>query len=388
VISVASIAELCNVQSGGTPSRTEARYWEGNIPWVKITDMRSGRIRETEECISDLGLANSSAKVFPQGTLLLSIFATIGRTAILDVPAATNQAIAGLTVKDEQRVDGNYLRRYLDFVSPKLASQGRGAAQANINLSILRSTEIPLPSLAEQHRIAAILDKADALRVKRREAIAKLDQLVQSVFLAMFGDPVMNPTGCELGTLGDVIETMQYGPRFYNERYSANGTRIVRITDLDATGRLDFDAMPRMDVTKEDIAQYGLRPGDLIFARTGATVGKVALIKPSDPPCIAGAYFIRMRFKDSVSPEYVFNALRVRSIQTLIAVKSRQAAQQNFSGPGLRGLPMPVPPNELQNRLVATLEKIEAPKRDMQESAKQLDLLFGALQRKAFAGEI
>jgi len=131
-----------------------------------------------------------------------------------------------------------------------------------------------------------------------------------------------------------------------------------------------------------------LQPGDIIFARTGATVGKVALIQASDPPSIAGAYFIRVQVNNSVLPEYVFAALQTKSIQKFIAVKSRQAAQQNFSGPGLRKLPMPVPLLELQCQFASLAKKIEQQKRTLQEHVEQQDALFASLQDRAFNGEL
>ena len=105
--------------------------------------------------------------------------------------------------------------------------------------------------------------------------------------------------------LGDAVELMQYGPRFYDEAYSVDGVRIARITDLSEEGDLDFDSMPRMAVTPKDLTQFALQPGDLIFARTGATVGKVALYREGNPPCIPGVLAtvqfrlhspVRMRF--------------------------------------------------------------------------------------------
>lgn len=281
----------------------------------------------------------------------------------------------------KDRLDSSYLFHWVrtrSFVDA-MVKQATGASYPAVSDKIIFSSKLPLPPLPEQRRIAAILDKADTLRAQRRAAIAKLDELLQSVFIEMFGDPVMSPKASDFGTLGDVVETMQYGPRFHNEEYSSHGTRIVRITDLDASGVLNFDTMPKMEVTDEELTKYGLRSGDLIFARTGATVGKVALIKPSDPLCVAGAYFIRMRFKDMVLPEYVLNVLSTKSIQTLIAVKSRQAAQQNFSGPGLRELPMPVPPLDLQRRFVQIAGKIQSQKQTLQRAVEETETLFRSL---------
>jgi len=175
--SSALIGELCEVSAGGTPSRNRSEYWDGNIPWVKISDMLQGTITRTEEYISQAGLENSAAKVLPAGTLLLSIFATIGRTAVLGIEATTNQAIVGLSLKDAARVDRDFLHRFLDLRSVELEQRARGVAQVNINSSILKALSVPLPPLSEQRRIAVLLDRAETLRAKRRAALAQLDTL-------------------------------------------------------------------------------------------------------------------------------------------------------------------------------------------------------------------
>jgi len=242
--------------------------------------------------------------------------------------------------------------------------------------------------LAEQWKIAAILDQAEALRAKRCSALAQLDTLTQAIFLDLFGDPVSNPRRWPNPTLGGLLTFQQYGPRFYNESYSADGIRIVRITDVSEMGTLDFSKMPRLKVSDADLQKYALRPGDLIFARTGATVGKVALIRPNDPPCIAGAYFITMRFAEGVVPIYVRAVLMAPSIRAIVAKLSRQAAQQNFSGPALRKLPMPQPPMELQREFGRRVAAVENLKNVHHTSLKDMDVLLASLQNDAFRGEL
>ena len=146
--------------------------------------------------------------------------------------------------------------------------------------------------------------------------------------------------------------------------------------------------MPRLAVSDEDREKYLLRPGDLIFARSGATVGKVALIQSNDPPCIAGAYFITMRFEQTLDPVYARAVLSAPSIRAIVAKRSRQAAQQNFSGPGLRQLPMPCPPIELQREFTRQVNSVETLKASQHASLGQFDALFGSLQNRAFRGEL
>lgn len=267
-------------------------------------------------------------------------------------------------------------------------SRASGANLPRLSPSDLAQFEVPLPPVASQRRIAAVLDQAEALRAKRRAAVAKLDTLTQAIFLEMFGDPVTKPTQWRASTVGEELTFQQYGPRFYNVPYSDDGVRIVRITDLSESGELDFGAMPRMAVGTDDFAKYALRPGDIIFARSGATVGKIAQIRAGDPPCIAGAYFITMRFAANLDPLYARFVLTAPSVREIVTRRSRQAAQQNFSGPGLRKLPMPLPPIALQREFARRVAAVEALKAAHRASLAQMDALFASLQHRAFRGEL
>ncbi len=295
-----------------------------------------------------------------------------------------------LPVLPGPKLDRRFLFHYLrqpEMVS-YASSRAVGVNLPRLSPSVLAQIEIPLPPLAEQRRIAEVLDRAEALRAKRRAACVALDTLTQAIFLDLFGDPAANPKRWPEHTLGDLLVFQQYGPRFYNESYTQEGVRIVRITDLDEGGNLDFEAMPRLAVSQADRDKFELKPGDLIFARTGATVGKVALMRPGCPSCIAGAYFITMRFAATVEPTYAWSLLKSPSIRAHVAARSRQAAQQNFSGPALRQLPMPLPPINLQRDFVRCSESVGRLKEVHRKSLAELDALFASLQYRAFRGEL
>ncbi len=194
--------------------------------------------------------------------------------------------------------------------------------------------------------------------------------------------------GWPMSSFGQELSLLEYGPRFYNESYSSSGIRIVRITDLDSVGNLDFDSMPMLEVQPADTEKYRLKPGDLIFARTGATVGKTALMSSRNPDCIAGAYFIRMRFREVIHPSYARMVIASRSMQEIIAKRSRQSAQQNFSGPGIRSLPLPVPPIELQRELQKIHSLLPSLIRHENQHLEEANQLFNSLVQRAFRGEL
>jgi type I restriction enzyme S subunit len=349
--------------------------------------------RGEPEIVAGSAIGSAKQVVRPGDVLLSRIVPHIRRSWIVG-KAHDRRIIASgeWIVFRSERANPNYLRQVL--VGDPFHAQFMNTV-AGVGGSLLRARPahvakivVPLPPLAEQRRIAEVLDRAEALRAKRRAALAQLDSLTQSLFLDLFGDPVLNQKKWPNPTLGGLLTFQQYGPRFFNESYSAEGIRIVRITDLNEAGNLDFSAMPRLTVSDEDREKYSLRSGDVIFARTGATVGKVALMQPNDPPCIAGAYFITMRFEKTLNPVYARAVLTAPSVRAIVAKRSRQAAQQNFSGPGLRQLPMPLPPIELQREFARRVTAVEKLKTAQRASLAELDALFATLQHRAFRGEL
>lgn len=186
------LGDVCIIQSGGTPSRSNLDYWKnGTISWVKISDIKDKYLNFTEEYITYEGLKNSSAKIFSKGTILYTIFATLGEVSILNIEAATNQAIAGIKLVDEN-VYNDFLYYYLVSKKEEVNNRGRGVAQNNINLSMLKNIEIEMLNLEKQRKIANVLDKVNKIINKRQQQLKKFDELVKSRFIEMFGDPLKN----------------------------------------------------------------------------------------------------------------------------------------------------------------------------------------------------
>ena len=161
------ICQLCNISSGGTPNRGRKEYYGGNIPWIKTGELKNDILTDTEEKITPLGMNNSSAKLYPKGSLVVAMYgATIGKTAKLGVDATTNQACAVLFDIDNKQIQTDFLWLYLQSQTDKLKAMAYGGAQPNINAGIVANYEIPLPPFDTQNEI---VEHITALRKKQKD---------------------------------------------------------------------------------------------------------------------------------------------------------------------------------------------------------------------------
>lgn len=174
------LGDLFEIASGGTPSRRKNEFWDnGTIPWVKISDMKTMYLTETEEAITEEGLKKSSAKRLSSGTFLISIFATLGEVSILDIEATTNQVIAGMTPKYPIDVEYTYIA--LTQLKEHILEIGRGAAQNNINLSILKELTIPIPNEDIRGSFSEFVKQSNKSKFELQDAIDNLDALSKKI---------------------------------------------------------------------------------------------------------------------------------------------------------------------------------------------------------------
>ena len=255
-----SIGESCSVVSGGTPSRSKNEYWEnGNIPWIKIGNIKSKYVNEYDELITEQGLNNSSAKLLKKGTILYTIFATLGEVGILDIEACTNQAIAGINIIDS-RITTDYLYYYLKSKKVYVNNIGRGVAQNNINLTTLKNFEIPLIDVDKQSNIVEILEKVERMICLKEKEIDDLDLLIKARFVEMFGDYLKD----DRRPLSEVA--IITGGLTKNSNRNTFETKIpyLRVANV-FYNRLDLREILKIGVKEEEIEKTLLQAGDLLF---------------------------------------------------------------------------------------------------------------------------
>lgn len=241
------LEEICTIVSGGTPSRSKSDYWNnGNIPWIKIKDMKSKYIDSAEEFITEEGLNNSSTKMLKSDTILYSIFATLGEVGILKIDACTNQAIAGLSLKEDSNILKEYLYYYLKSKKKDVNNLGRGVAQNNINLSLLRKFRIPVIPLHQQKKIIEVLDNVSSTINNYERELALLDELVKARFVEMFGDPIENTYSFPILKLGELSELITKGasPSWQGYSYTEDSTQTLFVTSENVReGYMDFSSI-------------------------------------------------------------------------------------------------------------------------------------------------
>ena len=383
-----TLGEICNVVSGGTPSRTTTKFWDGGtIPWIKIGDVKEKYINEADEYITQAGLEGSSAKMLSAGTILFTIFATLGEVGILTIKACTNQAIAGITIKNQSEVLTDYLYYFLKSKKSCVTALGRGVAQNNINLSILRNFEVPVPVLSMQKQIADVLDKTKKAIEARQQQLQKLDELVKARFVEMFGDTEFNtmqwPTK-ELSELCDVGSSK----RIYQNELSTEGIPFLRISDLNE--RIDnIENAPELFIPinrYNKLNENGLVPtaGDILVTSRG-TLGRCYIVRPEDEFYFQDGMISWLSdLNNQITSLYLSQLFAMSGIQKQIANLQAGSTVAYLSISMLKKLNIMLPPFDLQTQFGAFVEQVNKAKAAAQKALDEAQLLFDSLMQKYF----
>ena len=189
-----TIGELGRTQSGGTPSSKHPEYFEGDIPWIGTTALRGGVLNKADavKLITADAIAHSATKLVPAGSLMVGIRVGVGKVGINAIPMCTSQDIVSIIGIDDEDWNKEYVSLALQFKAPLLAAKAQGATITGITSKTLKSMTIPVRSLSEQNVIVGQLNKIKKQLVIANEQLVKLDQLIKSRFVEMFGDVIHN----------------------------------------------------------------------------------------------------------------------------------------------------------------------------------------------------
>ena len=324
------------------------------------------------------------------GDLLVSWSATLG-VFVWEGPdtALVNQHIFRV-VPDHGRIDPYYLRHMLSDALVQMEQHLHGATMKHVNRGEFLATTIPLPPLAEQKRIAGILDAADALRAKRREALAQLDTLIQSTFLDMFGDPVANPMGWTKVRSGELF---LLPPKIGTITPAAGrGYLVVRVGEV-GESRIAFERCGRVEISEKDFAKFRLERGDTVIARAIGSknhLGKASFFADFDEATVIDSHVMRLR-PDPIKCDGLWFYSLISSDRGKVLLQQRggaTAVQFNINAKQASSVQVALPPLDLQHHFAAVVESVEQQKASQRAHLAELDTLFASLQARAFRGDL
>lgn len=378
------LGDLVTFTNGGTPPRSQAEFWDGDIPWITGADIGVNGSVTPRGFITNEAVRRSSTHVLPAGTVLLLTRTAVGKVAVLPSAMAINQDITGVTPSD--RLDSRYLVWFLRASAASLSERARGATIKGVTRGDVASLSIALPSLLEQRRIAAILDRADAIRAKRRQIHAYLDEVPASVFREMFDGA--SPAGT-VDEFAKRIRTGPFGSQLLHSEFVDEG---IAVLGLDNVVGNEFRWAERRYITPKKYVQlkrYTVEPGDVLISIMGTT-GRCVVV-PSDIPSAINTKHICAITVDRqrLHPEFLRAAfLWHRGCRNYLARQTKGSIMNGLNMGIIKSMPIPVPALSLQREFADRIQRV-AKRRAAAESASRLDdELFASLQSRAFRGEL
>ena len=373
---MARLGDICTVVSGSTPKSNIPEYWDGDIKWITPAEL-------TEQCyiitdsarhITELGVQKTGLKPFPAGTVILSSRAPIGKTAIAGCEMFCNQGFKNLICSDQ--VNNRYLYWFLTCNTDYLNSLGRGATFKEISKGIVEDIEIPLPSISKQVEIAEKFEKVSDLIALRKEQLAKLDQLVNSRFVELFGHK-----GYPEDSLLNLCNVIDY--RGKTPEKVENGLPFITAKNVRMH---QMNLEPREYISKETYDKVMVRgfpkEGDVVFT-TEAPLGNVCRIPHFDTEFYIGQRIVTLQ-TEKLEPVYLEYALSSDDFKTKYMGKSSGSTVTGIRVRLLEQLTIPVPPMELQEQFATFVEQTQKSKLAIQQSLDKLELLKKSLMQEYF----
>ena len=370
------LGDICKTTSGGTPSRGVERYYGGSIPWVKSGELIDGKIATSEETITEEGVACSSAKIFPSGTLLIALYgATVGKLGLLEMSAATNQAVCAIF--PSEAILRDFLFYFLLKERPRLLEMSFGGAQPNISQEVIRNLLLPLPPLAEQERIVAILTEQMAAAEKARAATEAQVNLCLDLIHSLLRESLMQRAPRPI-PLGDCLIEITNGVGIRWKEYRLLGATRSGI------------APAKEGVGKAPERYKLVAPGTIFYNPMRILLGSIAFVDEGDEPGITSPDYVVFRTREGVlHPTWFYFWLRSNAGADFIRTLTRGAVRERLLFNRLSPAQIALPTWEAQVKAVNGI-KVAARVRRMilEEQMPVIEKLPAAMLRRTFGGEL
>ncbi|MBD3081237.1 restriction endonuclease subunit S [Escherichia coli] len=348
------------------------------VPLIRIRDILSGKTETYYEGSYDLKY------LIKKGDLLVGMDGDFNREYWKGTDALLNQRVCKITPNPET-LDKNFLYHFLQKELDKIHATTDVVTVKHLSVKKIQDIKIRLPSLKEQKRIAAILDKADAIRQKREQAIKLADDFLRAKFLEMFGTPANNIHRFPKGTIRDLVDSVNYGTSA-KASIDSGEYPILRMGNITYQGRWDFTDLKYLDLSVKEKDKYLVKEGDLLFNRTNSKelVGKTAVYEEDRPMAFAG-YLIRVRPNSIGNNYYISGYLNsIHGKITLMNMCKSIVGMANINAQELQNIEILIPPKHLQDEYEIIYKKIKKGLSIYNKSAMQLQLLASNLSNKYF----
>lgn len=312
-----------------------------------------------------------------------------------DYKSLASSEFVPFVIRDQSRLDSRYLYWFLQskvFVAKARAGvRAATKSRERVEKERLFDVPIPLPALAEQRRIAAVLDKVDGIRRKRREGLRLLDELLRSAFLEMFGDPVKNAKGWPLVKLEDCLLTRPTIGTITPASDSGE-FKLIRVGEL---GQHDVatDRCARVSIPSRDLLRFEAREADLLLARAIGSeqhLGKASVLQAVWEPVVFDSHVMRLRCKpDRLHASFLWQWLQTSGgRRTFLKHGGRTAVQFNINAAQVSDVRLPLPPIEEQGRFLSMASRVRSAQSRLSSALGECDTLFESLAQRAFRGEL
>ena len=384
------LGDICETSSGGTPSRSDASNYLGSIPWVKSGELRSNVIEETEEHISETALKNSSAKVFPKGSLLIALYgATIGKSAFLGIDAATNQAVCAIFENDI--IQSKFLYHYLFHKKSKLVEQGAGGAQPNISQTILKRLPIPLPPLPEQraivYKIEQLFSELDNgitnLKTSQQQLKVYRQALLKKVFENIKKKMPLGEMGDWAGGGTPNTSTKEYW----------DGGNIPWVSSKDVKVKDLFDTSRHItELAIENSSTKWIPEDALIFVMRSGILRRLFPISVARVPMCVNQDILTVSLNSEYDRDYVFWYLTGKESTIRNECSKDGTTVESVDAAKLKSFLVPVCSPKKQKQIVQEIESrlsvCEKVEESITQSLQKAEALRQSILKKAFEGRL
>ena len=391
MVPLGQVAEFINGDRGKNyPS--EEDFVDAGIPFINAGHLRMGEVDFSDmNHISESSFNRLGSGKTKHNDILYCLRGSLGKTAI--VRRNGNAAIASslVIIRPSDNCSVGYLYHFLTspFGHAEVRKFDNGSSQPNLSANSVKSYLLPLPPLAEQRRIAEVLDRAEALRAKRRAALAQLDSLTQSLFLDLFGDPATNPKGFPRKPLASLVrgdDTINYGVVQPGDDFD-EGVPLVRVGDL-IEGKVRHSNLKRIAPSIEAAYKRSRLRGDEILVSCVGSIGVVALADESVKDFNIARAVARIRLAETTDRVFMAAYLCTDFVQRYFTSELRTVSQPTLNIKQIAETTVVLPPIPLQREFARRVTAVEALRTAHRKSLAELDALFAALQDRAFRGEL